>query len=138
VDRHDHREISRARIAPADRAAVRAFLARFKGEALEVALEATTGWRFVVEELEERLLVVVLADKRKHPLGGLGLGEHPFRGTTATASPATVPSDSVQAQPKARMTGWPFRDHFPYQNGPVERSRTKGLDVGFGLTPSCT
>jgi hypothetical protein len=38
-------EISRARIAPADRAGVRKFLARFEGEDLEVALEATTGWR---------------------------------------------------------------------------------------------
>jgi transposase len=45
-------EISRARVAPADRAGVRAFLARFNGTALEVALEATTGWRFVAEELE--------------------------------------------------------------------------------------
>jgi len=45
-------EISRARVAPADREAVRAFLERFNGEGLEVALEATTGWRFVVEELE--------------------------------------------------------------------------------------
>jgi transposase len=31
--------------------AVRRFLERFGGQALEVALEATTGWRFVVEEL---------------------------------------------------------------------------------------
>ncbi len=45
-------EISRARVAPADRAGVREFLARFEGGDLEVALEATTGWRFVVEELQ--------------------------------------------------------------------------------------
>ena len=45
-------EISRGRVAPADRAAVRRFLSRFAGRELEVALEATTGWRFVVEELE--------------------------------------------------------------------------------------
>ena len=44
-------EVSRARVAPADRAAVRRFAARFGGQDLEVALEATTGWRFVVEEL---------------------------------------------------------------------------------------
>jgi len=47
----DTGEISRARVAPAHREAVRRFLARFGGQALEVALEATTGWRFVVEEL---------------------------------------------------------------------------------------
>ena len=45
-------EISRARIAPADRAGVRRFAGRFRGQELEVALEATTGWRFVVEELQ--------------------------------------------------------------------------------------
>src|SRR3954469_10410722 len=44
-------EVSRGRVAPADRAAVRRFAGRFAGEDLEVALEATTGWRFVVEEL---------------------------------------------------------------------------------------
>src|SRR3954463_3108578 len=43
-------EVSRARVAPADRAGVRRFAARFRGEDLEAALEATTGWRFVVEE----------------------------------------------------------------------------------------
>jgi transposase len=45
-------EVSRARVSPADRVGVRRFLARFAGVELEVALEATTGWRFVVEELE--------------------------------------------------------------------------------------
>src|SRR4051812_49815734 len=44
-------EISRARVAPAHRAHVRRFLGRFGDQELEAALEATTGWRFVVEEL---------------------------------------------------------------------------------------
>src|SRR3954454_20961474 len=44
-------EIKRARIAPADRCGVRRFLAQFAGHGLEAALEATTGSRFVVEEL---------------------------------------------------------------------------------------
>lgn len=43
-------EISRARVRPADRARVRRFLARFSGQELEVALEATTGWRPLAEE----------------------------------------------------------------------------------------
>ena len=61
-------EISRARVLPADRAGVRRFLGRFAGEQLEVALEATTGWRFVVEELREAGAVVHLAraDARHH------------------------------------------------------------------------
>ena len=44
-------EIGRARVTPAHRESVRQFLGRFRGRQLEVALEATTGWRFVVEEL---------------------------------------------------------------------------------------
>jgi transposase len=45
-------EVSRARVTPAHRDGVRQFLGRFAGQRLEVALEATTGWRFVVEELQ--------------------------------------------------------------------------------------
>jgi transposase len=55
-------ELQRARVAPADRAAVRKFLSRFRGTELEVALEATTGWRFVVEELRRVGAVVHLAE----------------------------------------------------------------------------
>lgn len=45
-------EISRRRIRPADRSSFRRFLGQFKGRHVEAALEATTGWRFLVEELE--------------------------------------------------------------------------------------
>jgi transposase len=55
-------EISRGRVRPADRAGVRRFLARFHGQQLEVALEATTGWRFLVEELRAVGAVVHLAE----------------------------------------------------------------------------
>jgi transposase len=43
-------ELGRTRVAPADRDGVQGFAGRFRGQELEVALEATTGWRFVVEE----------------------------------------------------------------------------------------
>src|SRR4051812_944753 len=55
-------EVKRARVAPADRAGVRAFLERFGGLQLEVALEARTGWRFVVEELRRIGAEVHLAE----------------------------------------------------------------------------
>jgi hypothetical protein len=55
-------EVSRARVAPADRAGVRRFLERFRGCQLDVALEATTGWRFVVEELRAVGATVHLAE----------------------------------------------------------------------------
>jgi len=47
----DTGELGRARVSPALRGDVRRFFRRFVGQQLEVALEATTGWRFVVEEL---------------------------------------------------------------------------------------
>ena len=55
-------ELSRSRITPAHRAGVRGFAERFRGLQLEVALEATTGWRFVVEELRRVGAVVHLAE----------------------------------------------------------------------------
>jgi transposase len=55
-------ELSRSRVAPAHRESVRRFLARFEGRELEVALEATTGWRFVVEELQRVGAMVHLAE----------------------------------------------------------------------------
>jgi hypothetical protein len=58
----DTGEIGRTRVAPAHRATVRRFLERFRGRRLEVALEATTGWRFVVEELHRVGAVVHLAE----------------------------------------------------------------------------
>jgi transposase len=55
-------EVKRGRVSPADRAGVRRFLERFGGRELEVALEATTGWRFVFEELRRVGAVVHLAE----------------------------------------------------------------------------
>ena len=58
----DTGEVQRTRVAPADRAHVRSWLSRFRGRELEVAIEATTGWRFVVEELRRIGAVVHLAE----------------------------------------------------------------------------
>jgi transposase len=58
----DTGEVQRMRVAPVDRAVVRKFLSRFGGRELEVALEATTGWRFVVEELRRVDAAVHLAE----------------------------------------------------------------------------
>jgi transposase len=45
-------EMRRGRVAPAARVDVRAWLSQFAGCETEFALEGTTGWRFVVEEIE--------------------------------------------------------------------------------------
>ena len=64
-------EIGRTRVRPADRAGVRRFLARFGGQRLEVALEATTGWRFVVAGAAgDRRPGASRPSRRRPPLGG--------------------------------------------------------------------
>jgi hypothetical protein len=55
-------EVAAGRIAPADRATLRTFLRRWAGEEVEAAVEATTGWRFVVEELQHAGAQVQLAE----------------------------------------------------------------------------
>src|SRR5712691_4201154 len=55
-------ELRRGRISPAARAEVRAWLGRYGGRAVEFALEGTTGWRFVVEEIERAGHTAHLAD----------------------------------------------------------------------------
>src|SRR5437016_8941955 len=45
-------EVKRGQVAPADRAHLRAWLARFAGrDDVAFALEGCTGWRYVAEEL---------------------------------------------------------------------------------------
>src|SRR5204862_5234997 len=48
----DTGEVRRGRVAPAARVDVRTWLAQFAGHEVEFALEGTTAWRFVVEEIE--------------------------------------------------------------------------------------
>jgi transposase len=55
-------ELHRGRIRPADRAGFRRWLGRWEGAEVEAALEATTGWRFMVEELEAAGACVHLAE----------------------------------------------------------------------------
>jgi transposase len=55
-------EVGRARVSPANRDDVRKFLGRFAGQRVDAALEATTGWRFVAEELRAAGADVHLAE----------------------------------------------------------------------------
>jgi transposase len=55
-------EVRRGRIAPGARAELRAWLRQFAGCQVEFALEGTTGWRFVVEEIERAGHTAHLAD----------------------------------------------------------------------------
>src|SRR5437867_2132766 len=55
-------ELKRGRIMPVDRLTLRGWLERFKGLEGDFAVEAGTGWRFVVEELTRAGLRAHLAD----------------------------------------------------------------------------
>ena len=55
-------ELCRGRIAPADRLGVRRFLASLPAVRVDIALEATTGWRFIVEEVVAAGMTAHLAE----------------------------------------------------------------------------
>jgi transposase len=55
-------EVRRGRIRPADRLGLRRWFGRRDGEEIEAALEATTGWRLMVEELRTVGAEVQLAE----------------------------------------------------------------------------
>src|SRR6266498_2145711 len=55
-------DVRRGRLRPANRESVREWLERFAGCEAEFALEGTTGWRFVAEEIERAGQVAHLAD----------------------------------------------------------------------------
>jgi transposase len=55
-------DVRRGRLSPANRESVREWLERFTGCEAEFALEGTTGWRFVAEEIARAGHVAHLAD----------------------------------------------------------------------------
>jgi transposase len=55
-------EVRRGRISPVERAGVREWLAQFDATNAQFVLEATTGWRFVVEEIQRAGCVAHLAE----------------------------------------------------------------------------
>ena len=70
-------ELRRGRIAPADRLGLRRFLVSLPPVPVEVALEATTGWRFIVEELVAAGMAAHLAEPARdgHSAGAQGARE---------------------------------------------------------------
>jgi len=58
----DSGETGRGQLSPATRVELRAWLARFAGQQADFALEATTGWWFVAEELERAGIAAHLAE----------------------------------------------------------------------------
>jgi len=59
---HETGELKRGRIAPATREELRRWLAKMSTTRLVIAVEGTTGWRFVAEEVEAAGGQVVLAE----------------------------------------------------------------------------
>ena len=55
-------DVRRGRLSPANRESVREWLERFRGCEAEFALEGTTGWRYVAEEIQRAGQVAHLAD----------------------------------------------------------------------------
>ena len=68
-------ETNRGRIVPALRKTVREFFVPFKGLDAHFALEATTGWRFIAEEISRAGLRRILLSRRTPRLFGDRNGE---------------------------------------------------------------
>jgi len=62
-------ELKRGRVIPADRQHLRAWLARFAGQAdVHFALEGCTGWRYVALRREALIVRVEVRDLRRRPV----------------------------------------------------------------------
>jgi transposase len=82
-------EIHRGKIRPADRQSLREWLDEFtesiSGKQIAIAVEATTGWRFVVEELERAGIEPHLASQRRpSPCRALRSEPRPIASTPGT------------------------------------------------------
>ena len=112
-------QVRRGQIAPADRAHLRAWLARFAGrEDVAFAVEGCAGWRYVTEELAAAGVAAHLAEpagtsaargrKRHAKLAhdilfcclqsipdGLGASRGRWQGTVAVLRPALTPAASL-------------------------------------------
>jgi hypothetical protein len=79
-------DVRRGRLSPANRQSLREWLERFRGCEAEFALEGTTGWRFVVEEIERAGQIAHLADPAETAANGGASGGRRPTGPTATCS----------------------------------------------------
>jgi len=89
----DSGETCRGQLSPATRLELRAWLARFTGQQADFALEATTGWRFVAEELQRAGAGAHLAE----PADTRALRGPKRRAKTDRTMPATCASCCVAA-----------------------------------------
>jgi hypothetical protein len=79
-------EVTGGPIAPATRGAVREWLERFAGCDGEFALEGTSGWRFVVEEIERAVSGRICPTRPRRPASGAASGGRRPITPTATCS----------------------------------------------------
>ena len=91
------------------REGVRRFLGQFDGEELEVALEATTGWRFVVEELKAAGVTPHLAEPAE---------TRSRRGTKRRAKTDRLDARHLISHADVRA----YLDHRGAQHSPIRRS----------------
>ena len=94
-------QVCRGQVSPADRAHLRAWLARFHGrEDVAFAVEGCTGWRYVVEELAAAGIAAHLAEPTD-------TGDHQVPAAMPGHSTATtlVSGISVDARTADRGTG---------------------------------
>jgi hypothetical protein len=99
-------EVQRGKILPGAREAMREWLDQFQpGTDAHFALEGTTGWRFVVEEIERRGFVAHLADPAELPGPCLlreGQGPHRPQPGLPVGGPQALPAGLPHPQGSRR------------------------------------
>src|SRR6266545_426186 len=84
-------ETCRGQLSPATRLELRAWLDQFDPQQASFALEATTGWRFVTEELERVGIDVHLAEPADTRASCCALARCPSHGRHRPTSPTPAP-----------------------------------------------
>jgi transposase len=134
----DTGETRRGQLSPATRLELRAWLTRFTGRQADFALEATTGWRFVAEELERAGIAAHLAEPAdtralRGPKTDRADANHLRELLRAGTLPESwmPPAQIADARPQVRLrrglvgerTGWYQRIHpLLFHHGLPERS----------------
>ena len=141
-------ETRRGQLSPASRLELRGWLEQFNGQPATFALEATTGWRYIVEELNRTGFGAHLAEpadtralrgpKRRaktdrsdahHLRELLRAGTLPSPGCHRRTSPTRVPRSGCAGPWSAMWTGWNQRIHaILFHHGLPERSQLLTAD----------
>jgi hypothetical protein len=103
---HDTGEVGRGRVAPATREMFRTWLAQLPTREGAFAVEATTGWRFVVEELTRAGFEAHLAEPADTAAAGVASGGRRPSGRMRSICGSCSSRSGCPSRGSRRPTSW--------------------------------